>query len=157
DDRKISNNRSNTGPTFARSDSGCWNGYTIAHELGHNLGAVSNSAPNSSGGAHCTDEYDVMCYSDSPYYPQMRYICTDQSHENRLDCGHNDYYNTNPAANSYLGTHYNVADNPFLSGSTTPPPPGACQGYANRFTGTLNSGQSAYHPNGSYFYTGNAG
>lgn len=156
DDRKISGNRSNTGPHFARSDSGCWNGHTIAHELGHNLGAVSNSAPNSSGGAHCTDEYDVMCYSDSPNYPPMRYICANQSHENRLDCGHNDYYHTNPSASSYLGTHYNMADNPFLSGSTTPPP-GGCQGYANRFTGSLSSGQSAYHPNGSYFYTGNSG
>lgn len=65
-----------------------------------------------------------MCYSDSPNFPTMRFICTDRAHDNRLDCGHNDYYNTNPPANSYLATHYNVADNPFLDGSSGPTPTG---------------------------------
>ena len=124
DDRKIASNRSNFGPSFGRTDRSCWGGHTVAHELGHNLGAVNNNAPNASGGAHCTDEYDVMCYSDSPNYPPMRIICTDRANENRMDCGKNDYFHTSPPANSYLATHYNVADNPFLDGSgTTPPPP----------------------------------
>ncbi|PWW60213.1 ricin-type beta-trefoil lectin domain protein [Actinokineospora spheciospongiae] len=123
DDRKTPANRSNTGPNFARTDSSCWGGHTLAHELGHNLGAVNNSAPNASGGAHCTDEYDVMCYSDTPNRPPMRYLCTDKAHENHLDCGHNDYFHTNPPANSYLATHYNVADNTFLDKGSTPSTP----------------------------------
>ncbi|GIG62503.1 hypothetical protein Lfu02_68750 [Longispora fulva] len=114
DDTKSAANRSNFGPTFSRSDNGCWDGFTMAHELGHNLGAVSNNAPNSSGGAHCTDEYDVMCYSDEPYYPQMRYVCPDRAHENRFDCNHDDYFHTNPPAGSFLATHWNVADSAFL-------------------------------------------
>ncbi|MGW4165206.1 RICIN domain-containing protein [Streptomyces sp. NPDC004788] len=125
DERPGQNNQSNFGPSYGRTDAGCWGGHTAAHELGHNLGAVNNSAPNSSRGAHCTDEYDVMCYSDTPYYPQMRYVCSDQAAENILDCNHDDYFHTNPRAGSYLATHWNVADNQFLmrsEGGTTPDP-----------------------------------
>ncbi|GIG61640.1 hypothetical protein Lfu02_60120 [Longispora fulva] len=133
DDRKIAANQSNFGPMFARSDSGCWNGQVMAHELGHNLGAVSYSAPNTSHGAHCTDEYDVMCYSDSPNYPPMRILCADRAHENRLDCNHDDYYHTNPPAGSYLATHFNVADNVFLiAGGGGPNPPGRIPGLTVR-------------------------
>ncbi|WP_265865057.1 RICIN domain-containing protein [Streptomyces sp. SKN60] len=126
DERPSQNNQSNFGPSYGRTDSGCWGGHTAAHELGHNLGAVNNSAPNTSRGAHCTDEYDVMCYSDTPYYPQMRYVCTNQAAENILDCNHDDYFHTNPKAGSYLATHWNIADNQFLmrsdGGGTTPDP-----------------------------------
>jgi hypothetical protein len=125
DDRKTDANRSNSGPSYGRTDSGCWDASTAAHELGHNLGAVNNSAPNTSQGGHCIDEYDVMCYSDSPNFPDMVIACADRAHDARLDCNHDDYYSTNPPAGSYLATHYNVADNPFLiqGGGTTPPPP----------------------------------
>ncbi|MEU4269388.1 RICIN domain-containing protein [Streptomyces sp. NPDC026092] len=114
DERPGQNNQSNFGPSYGRTDAGCWGGHTAAHELGHNLGAVNNSAPNTSRGAHCTDEYDVMCYSDTPYYPQMRYVCSNQAAENILDCNHDDYFHTNPRAGSYLATHWNTADNQFL-------------------------------------------
>ncbi|MCX5150887.1 RICIN domain-containing protein [Streptomyces sp. NBC_00320] len=114
DERPGQDNQSNFGPSYGRTDSGCWGGHTAAHELGHNLGAVNNSAPNTSRGAHCTDEYDVMCYSDTPYYPQMRNVCTNQAAENILDCNHDDYFHTNPKAGSYLATHWNIADNQFL-------------------------------------------
>jgi chitodextrinase len=114
DDRKIAGNRSNFGPSYGRTDNGCWSPGTAAHELGHNLGAVNYTAPNTSNGGHCVDEYDVMCYSDSPNFPTMRITCTDRAHDQRLDCNHDDYYSTAPPAGSYLATHFNVADNVFL-------------------------------------------
>lgn len=124
DERPGAANLSNFGPSYGRTDAGCWSGSTAAHELGHNLGAVNNSAPNSSRGAHCTDEWDVMCYSDTPYYPTMRNVCTERNHDERLDCNHDDYYNTSPRAGSYLTTHWNVANNQFLmtGGGTRPDP-----------------------------------
>ncbi|MCP2313864.1 RICIN domain-containing protein [Kitasatospora paracochleata] len=124
DERPGQDNLSNFGPSYGRTDSGCWSGATAAHELGHNLGAVNNSAPNSSKAAHCTDEWDIMCYSDAPYYPAMRTICPDRGHDERLDCNHDDYYNTSPKAGSYLATHWNVANNRFLmTGNGTGPDP----------------------------------
>jgi chitodextrinase len=114
DDRKIDDNQSNFGPSYGRSDNGCWSPGVAAHELGHNLGAVNSSAPNTSRGGHCVDEYDLMCYSDEPYYPRMQIKCPDQSQDDRLDCNHDDYYSTDPAAGSYLASHFNVADNFFL-------------------------------------------
>lgn len=107
-------NRSNFGPSYGRDDSGCWSGSVSAHELGHNLGAVNNSAPHSSKAGHCVDEWDLMCYSDAPYYPKMQDVCHDRGEDARLDCNHDDYYNTNPAPGSYLATHWNVANNTFL-------------------------------------------
>ena len=128
DDRKTAQNRSNFGPSYGRTDSGCWGASTASHELGHNLGAVNNNAPNTSGGGHCVDEYDVMCYSDSPNFPAMQIKCGDRNNNARLDCNHDDYYSTDPPAGSYLATHFNVADNVFLvqgptgGGGGTPPP-----------------------------------
>jgi hypothetical protein len=107
------NNRSNRGPSFGRSDSGCWTPSVAAHELGHNLGAVNDSAPNSSKAGHCLDEHDLMCYNDSGGLP-THVVCTARSQERRLDCNHDDYYSTDPAPDSYLGTHWNTADNLFL-------------------------------------------
>ncbi|MER5416212.1 zinc-dependent metalloprotease family protein, partial [Streptomyces virginiae] len=40
DERPGQANQSNFGPSYGRTDSGCWGGHTAAHELGHNLGAV---------------------------------------------------------------------------------------------------------------------
>jgi hypothetical protein len=124
DTRKIDGNRSNSGPEYARADSGCWSAGVAAHELGHTLGAVNNNAPNGSGFAHCEDEWDVMCYKDNAN-TVIRTVCTDRAHDQRLDCNHDDYYHTSPPAGSYLANNYNVADNHFLirDGVTPPPPP----------------------------------
>lgn len=113
DTRKTDANRSNSGPEYARADNGCWTAGVAAHELGHNLGAVNNNAPNGSGFAHCEDEWDVMCYKDDAS-TVIRTVCTDRAHDQRLDCNHDDYYHTNPSAGSYLSQFYNVADNLFL-------------------------------------------
>jgi hypothetical protein len=111
-----------SGPGYARIDRGCWGAATATHELFHTLGAVSQQAPNASGGWHCIDEYDVMCYSDDPYYPQLRTDCPDRAHDQLLDCGHQDYFSTNPPTGSWLATHWNTANSRFLSGGDTPPP-----------------------------------
>jgi len=113
DDRVGTANRSNNGPSYGRSDNGCWSAGVAAHELGHNLGAVNNNAPNSSKAGHCVDEYDVMCYRDSSGNA-TRVVCSDRAHDQRLDCNHDDYYHTSPSPDSYLATHWNVADNQFL-------------------------------------------
>ncbi|MEJ3747950.1 RICIN domain-containing protein [Actinomycetes bacterium KLBMP 9797] len=128
DDRAGTANRSNGGPSYGRSDAGCWNAGVAAHELGHNLGAVNNSAPNSSKAGHCVDEYDLMCYKDGEGV-ELRTECADRAHDQRLDCNHDDYYHSSPSPGSYLATHWNMADNDYLikggSGTTPPPTPTA--------------------------------
>ena len=115
-------NWNNFGPSYSRVDAGCWDGWVAAHEVMHNLGGVQLSAPNTSGGFHCIDEYDIMCYSDSPRFPQMRVDCPNGGlNATRFDCGDNDYYNADPAAGSYLANHWNPANNRFLLGANDPP------------------------------------
>jgi len=120
DDRPGQDNANNTGPAYAQSNSNGWGSGNAIHELTHTWGGVQNSAPNSSGGHHCTDENDILCYSDSPNYPTMRSICTQQY--SNYDCNHDDYFNINPRSGSYLDTHWNVARSRFLTGGANPPP-----------------------------------
>ena len=128
DDRADQDNPNNSGrPMFGRVDTACWQ-HAATHELLHTLGAVQNSAPNSSGVGHCTDEVDVMCYKDATA-TVTRQVCT---RAGQVDCNNDDYFHPNPKASSYLANNWNVADSRFLSsgsaGSTdssgsTPPPP----------------------------------
>lgn len=99
---------------YARIDRGCWNVTTVAHELTHTLGGVQNDAPHATGGWHCTDQYDLMCYADSENSPPITIGCANISHENLLDCNHDDYFHTNPPADNYLASHWNVANSDFL-------------------------------------------
>jgi Ricin-type beta-trefoil lectin domain-like len=115
DDRPGAGNRSNTGPGYGRADAGCWSPVVVAHELAHNLGAVHNSAPNSSQAGHCVDGYDVMCQADPGAGARPdRLPCPNRADARLLDCNHDDYFNTNPKRGSYLATHWNVADSQFL-------------------------------------------
>lgn len=106
-------NANNSGPSYSRVDSGCWNSATATHELTHSMGSVMNNSPNHTSYGHCTDDYDIMCYNDGPG-TVLRVVCTDRAQDNLLDCNDDDYFSTNPAAGSYLATHWNTANNRFL-------------------------------------------
>lgn len=127
DDRAGQENWNNIGPDYGRIDAGCWSGDIAAHEHMHTMGGVQNSAPHASGGNHCTDEYDVMCYSDEPNRPAMQVLCSTTNRDwSRFDCNYDDYFNTNPPAGSYLATRWNAANNRFLATDPGTPPPSTC-------------------------------
>lgn len=98
-----------------------WGDYpaqVFMHEVGHNLGAVQNNAPHASGGWHCYDEYDTMCYSDGGSYfnngGTLQFLCTpDDGATSIWDCGRDDYYNVSRAtvntSGSYLERNWNLA------------------------------------------------
>ncbi len=85
-------------------DMRCWGGREVAHELVHVMGGVSGESPHGDGIGHCTDEYDVMCYDDGFVKGQITYPCLPEE-ELLLDCGEDDYYNTDPPPDSWLGLH----------------------------------------------------
>jgi hypothetical protein len=112
DDRPGIGNRNNGGPSYGRIDAGCWSSVMAAHELTHTLGAVLNDAPNSSGAGGCVDEYDLLCGKDRSG-TAVRTACP-KTHQTRLDCGHDDYFSTNPKPGSYLAKNWNIATSEFL-------------------------------------------
>ena len=104
---------------------GCWGEYTNvargsteAHELTHTFGAVLSGAPHATRFGHCWDAYDVMCYEDGPGTHLQLNVCP-VAHQQLLDCGHDDYFNTNPGPGTFLKTHWNTANNRFLEGAET--------------------------------------
>ena len=130
DDRPSANNANNGDGQpgmVARIDRGCWGGVNPsieAHELVHLLGGVQPSAPNANDNFHCTDNAEVLCYDDDGVLDglvwahgrqvPLRSVC-DLAHERLLDCGHDDYFHTDPPPGSYLATHWNVAASSFLT------------------------------------------
>ncbi|MBM7841519.1 hypothetical protein [Herpetosiphon giganteus] len=115
DTQASSANTNNHTVAYARIDAGCWNARVVAHEHMHMIGGVQPNAPNTSSSWHCTDEWDIMCYSDAPSYPQLVIACPEHSIRDIFDCGHDDYFHTNPPAQSYLASHWNSANSLFLS------------------------------------------
>lgn len=111
DDQPGPLNRNNNGPSYGISSAPCWN-YAEAHEHMHNLGGVQLSAPHTSTGFHCLDAHDIMCYAEKGFNTQV--LCPNQDFGRFFDCGHDDYYHTNPPAGSYLARQWNVANSPFL-------------------------------------------
>ena len=99
---------------MSRADN-CWgNGAmgakTEMHELLHTLGAVQSTAPNSNKMGHCTDDLDIMCYSEGGVKTRPRCAVRVEL----LDCGMDDYFHARPPAGSYLSTHWNVAQSSFF-------------------------------------------
>jgi hypothetical protein len=121
DQRPTADNLNNTGPLYARVDAPCWN-YAELHEIVHTLGAVQPHAPHPSGYLHCTDEADVMCYDDDGGGPVTMTSACPPEHELLLDCGHDDYFSTQPPAGSYLASHWNTANSSFLEPDAAPRP-----------------------------------
>ncbi|WP_433720087.1 RICIN domain-containing protein [Actinoplanes sp. CA-051413] len=105
-------NRNNGGPSYGRVDAGCWSSVVAAREVTQMLGARLQDSPNSTGAGSCTDDYDLMCNKDRSD-TALRTVCP-KKHEDRLDCGHDDYFNTNPKPKSYLADNWNVAQSEFL-------------------------------------------
>lgn len=79
---------------------------TWLHELGHNLGAVQNSAPNTTGAGHCVDGRDIMCYNDGGL--RSAAYTTSACSVQVFDCGKDDYFDLQPAPGSYLATKWNL-------------------------------------------------
>lgn len=102
---------------------------TVAHELGHSLGAVAEGAPhrNTSNQWHPSDCLEIMCYFGLHSVPGQQNVCGYDALGNpeayRLDCGKDDYFNTAPAPGSYLDTHFNIAtESTYLWGAGNEPP-----------------------------------
>lgn len=130
DSQAGSANASNTGPAYSMTSGVSLP--TFMHEVGHNLGAVNNDAPHSSGAGHCWDDFDRMCYDDGgSYFTGGGLIVVncdnaigssdgDWFADNHYDCGHDDYYSAAPPpAGSYLASHWNVSKNVFLTPAVT--------------------------------------
>lgn len=130
-------NRNNNGGDFAivyntsGAIRGCSTPETMLHEMGHIMGAVQPTfqgvgPPHESGGNHCWDEYDIMCYADDPATNYtltfnghtMVFNCPNDgpafSEHEVFDCGHDDYFSRGTAAGSYLPTHWNVKNSLYV-------------------------------------------
>jgi hypothetical protein len=126
DDQPGKNNRANLGglvgmmltPPGTTPDPEDWQPTVMLHEVTHNLGAVQHSAPHSTPNWHCWDGRDVMCYADGSAgsQPYTTTVCNfvGGAIPQTYDCGHDDYFNPDPAPGSYIATHWNVYTSAFL-------------------------------------------
>ncbi|MFC7533612.1 RICIN domain-containing protein [Actinoplanes sp. GCM10030250] len=148
DTRPGRGNRNNGGPSYSRVDSGCWSSAMAAHQLTHSLGAILSDSPNATGAGGCVDEYDLLCGEDRSGKP-VRNVCP-KKHEIRLDCGHDDYFSTDPKPRSYLDEHWNVALSDFLlrsdGGNDIPDVPGAIKPDATPLPGEAPATPAAPDP-----------
>jgi hypothetical protein len=98
----------------------------MLHEITHTLGAVSDAAPNSTLGGHCTDGSDVMCYRDngSAGGSYSSTVCPELAGSQAgmtqtYDCNRDDYFNPDPGPDSYLYSHWNVFNSAFQAACAT--------------------------------------
>jgi hypothetical protein len=120
DDRLTSANLNNQGGHYAVVGNGCWGGHAALHEMGHNQGAVQNSAADATGWGHCSQQHDVMCYADGGPRNQTEQL--DCLHFEWFDCGYDDYFDARAEAGTYLASHWNLGSslNRFISFRTPP-------------------------------------
>lgn len=106
DTRRDPHNNANGGGYFGATY-GYFSARILMHENGHNLGAVADAAPDSSGAAHCNDGWDVMCYADGG--PTANYrgnVCADRQY---FDCDHDTYFHPDPPAGTWVARRWNLA------------------------------------------------
>ncbi len=90
------------------------------HEVTHNLGAVNNSSTSNTGRGHCLQELDVMCYDDGSGRALIPGACPAIQDSNWpefsdwYDCRGDDYFNPSPPPGSYLSSHWNTYNSPFM-------------------------------------------
>ncbi|MEO5710735.1 MAG: hypothetical protein ABIQ59_13035 [Nocardioidaceae bacterium] len=123
DTRLTGNQNDGYAASYARVDATCWStSHSVAaHELTHNLGGVQQGAPHATVNGHCWDDSDLMCYDDgSGVRPQQ--VCPPEQ-ESLLDCNHDDYFSTAPAAGTFLAKSWNVASSGFLDPGPAAPGP----------------------------------
>jgi hypothetical protein len=131
DDSPDSGNESNTGgqtaimwtrPSTLPDPTDWWQPTVMLHEITHNLGGVQQSAPHKTVGWHCWDGEDVMCYDDdssgSQFYTEAVCPLAASAIPQTYDCGHDDYFNPDPAEGTYLDTHWNVYRSAFMGACT---------------------------------------
>jgi len=111
DDELSADNSANYGPHYHidYNLTGASGASVIMHEGSHNLGAVQNSAPNSTLAGHCIDDSDVMCYPDGGPRGDKASFKINVCSEPHYDCKHNDYFNPLPKKSNYLWDHWNLA------------------------------------------------
>ena len=109
------------GRRAAPSASG-WQPTVMLHEITHNLGGVAAAAP------HYTADWPllgrrrrhVLRRRPAGSQPYDDDVCPLGSGAipQTYDCGHDDYFNPDPAAGSYLATHWNVYNSAFIGACT---------------------------------------
>jgi hypothetical protein len=127
DDRAGAANLSNSGgltaimwtrPSTFPDPSDWWQPTVMLHEITHNLGGVQQSAPHRTTGWHCWDGEDVMCYDDDSSGSELYTSAACPAHDGAIpqtyDCGHDDYFNPDPAPSNYLASHWNVYTSAFM-------------------------------------------
>lgn len=136
-DKTVNNDANNGSHLLAVAYStsiGGWMAKTLAHEIGHALGALAQYAPNrnTSNGAHPKDCMEIMCYTPLNQTAGQLDICGQDNMSNptafRLDCNRDDYWKNNPTS-GYLLTNFNVnTDSTYIWGG------GSTSGFAPRAT-----------------------
>lgn len=136
-------NRANGGALFGANYgyTGSFGALVHMHENGHNLGAVNAGAPDQSGGAHCNDGQDIMCYPDGGWNSTYRGDVCARMH---FDCDHDTYFHPDPPAGSWVARRWQLGApiDRFVQGclhetglvlapglTTEVPIPAACQGH----------------------------